>query len=194
MTKQKWIVTGIGIPIFLATVGLGFAAMSTNPPFIIPFWLPLLFFILAVFEFIALGVYLLWAFLTQFRLQPPIININQRGKVNIASNIRVSESHIPSRLIYDNVLWEDGGINEWGNIRVEGPFCPKDLTPLAMTQNDRVETHVDYQRVISGAVYEYRLFCLQCKAEYLLGDNPKRLKNSHDEVYKLFEGIRKRGQ
>ncbi len=99
-----------------------------------------------------------------------------------------------TRLTYDNVLWEDAGSDGWGGIRVTGPFCPKDFTPLAMKRGwDKiVDTDVREQ-----AYYWERgecLFCLECKTEYVLSENPKRLEQSRSEVLSLFKGIRRRKQ
>lgn len=49
MTANKW---GL-VATILALVGLGFAAMSINPPFAIPSWVPSIFFVAA-------GITLLW--------------------------------------------------------------------------------------------------------------------------------------
>ena len=43
MSANKW---GL-VATILALVGLGFAAMSTNPPFTVPDWVPYAFFVAA---------------------------------------------------------------------------------------------------------------------------------------------------
>ena len=59
MTTKKWKITVAGITVILGLLALGFAAMSTNPPFIVPNWVPTLFFILAGICFVALVTYLI---------------------------------------------------------------------------------------------------------------------------------------
>ncbi|MDD5311466.1 MAG: hypothetical protein PHO26_00325 [Dehalococcoidia bacterium] len=46
--------------VILTLVGLGFAAMSTNPLFVVPIWVPVLFFILAGLTILALVIYVLF--------------------------------------------------------------------------------------------------------------------------------------
>jgi len=58
MTTKQWTVISILIGLILGFLGLGFAAMSTNAPFMIPTWVPYLFFALAFLVFIALVSYL----------------------------------------------------------------------------------------------------------------------------------------
>lgn len=48
MSGNKWAL----LTTALALAGLGFAAMSTNPPFYIPSWVPIVFFVLAGISFI----------------------------------------------------------------------------------------------------------------------------------------------
>jgi len=67
MTKQKWIVLSVATPVILALVGLGFAAMSTNPPFTVPFWLPTLFFALAGMVTLILVIFLIWPMINRMR-------------------------------------------------------------------------------------------------------------------------------
>lgn len=45
MTGKQWTVLGILLGAVLALAALGFAAMSTNPPFVVATWVPTLFFI-----------------------------------------------------------------------------------------------------------------------------------------------------
>ena len=98
------------------------------------------------------------------------------------------------RLEHDGVLWEDAGYTSWGNISVIGPLCPKDYTPLAIKNRDKIETNIKYNTFISNSGYHSQLVCPECKAEYTLGTNPKTLQNSHDEVGNRFEGKRRREQ
>jgi membrane protein implicated in regulation of membrane protease activity len=58
MTSNDWTVIGILAAVVLALIGLGFAAMSTNAPFVVPVWVPYVFFALAVLALIALIVYI----------------------------------------------------------------------------------------------------------------------------------------
>jgi len=196
MTKQKWVVLLTAGSTILVIVGLGFAAMSTNPPFTVPLWLPTAFFSLAGLMTIALVAYLMWGLITRIplRFQTPIIIINQQGKVNIASNITANKQPVPTRLTYDNVLWEDAGNYVSGGVMVHGPFCPKDLTPLATKRGwDKiVDTNLSEGDNFSDQ--GEHMFCLECKAEYVLSKNYKRLEQSRSEVRSLFEGIRRRKQ
>ena len=47
MSGRQWTIFGILIAVALGLAGLGFAAMSTNPPFTVPAWLPTTFFVVA---------------------------------------------------------------------------------------------------------------------------------------------------
>lgn len=82
----------------------------------------------------------------------------------------------------------------WGNLDVIGPLCPKDYTPLSTKHNGRIEANLRYDTLISSSEYDSQLVCLECHAEYTLGNNPKRIQVSHDEVVIRFEGMRKREQ
>jgi hypothetical protein len=99
-----------------------------------------------------------------------------------------------SRLIHDGVLWEDGGTNVWGNMDVIGPLCPKDYTPLAMKERDRINTDISYRAIISTSGDDYKLVCLECNTKYSLGTRPKRIVDSRSEVGNRFEGKRRRSQ
>jgi hypothetical protein len=101
---------------------------------------------------------------------------------------------IPSRLEHDGVLWEDGGNDGWRSLNVIGPLCPKDFTPLAMKKSDKVEANLNYDTTISNSGYHSLLICPECKTEYNLGEKPKTIQSSHNEVRNRFEGKRKREQ
>jgi hypothetical protein len=97
------------------------------------------------------------------------------------------------RLLHDNVLWEDGGYDGWGYIKVIGPLCPKDYTPLAFQRGDKVDTNIKYNVLISNTSYYPQLVCLQCKTRYIFDETtPKTVQDSHDEVRVLFGGKRRR--
>lgn len=100
----------------------------------------------------------------------------------------------PSRLIYDNVIWEDAGKDGWGRIVVIGPLCPKDLTPLGSEAHGKIQSSINFNKPISDYEYHSRLFCLECKSKYTLGAEPKTPEDSEDEVRKLFDGKRRREQ
>jgi hypothetical protein len=98
----------------------------------------------------------------------------------------------PTRLEHDGVLWEDGGRDGWGSLNVIGPLCPKDFTPLAIKRNDKVDTHLKYDTTISNSGYHSILTCPECNTEYNLGEKPKTIQSSHDEVLNRFKGKRNR--
>ena len=52
MNSKQWTIFGIMLGAALALTGLGFAAMSTNPPFTVADWLPLVFFVASGLVFI----------------------------------------------------------------------------------------------------------------------------------------------
>lgn len=58
ITAKRWAVLGLGVTLAIGFAGLGFAAMSTNPPFAIPEWLPIVLFILAGISLFATAIYL----------------------------------------------------------------------------------------------------------------------------------------
>lgn len=57
-TTKRWMLVPTLLTLSLTLIALGFAAMSTNPAFVIPNWLPLVFFIMAGGIIIWLFVYL----------------------------------------------------------------------------------------------------------------------------------------
>lgn len=187
-------VASVGIAAMLALVGLGFAAMSTNPPFTVPAWLPTLFFALAALVALALLVYLAWGLIARMRLQCPVVLINQQGKTNVIVSKITTVRRPPSRLEHDGVLWEDGGVNSIWGLNVIGPLCPKDYTPLSVKWGDKTEASVSDDTFISASGYHHQLFCLECKTEYTLGTKAKQIKDSRDEVRNRFEGMRRREQ
>lgn len=189
MTKQKWIVLAAVATIIFALVGLGFAAMSTNPPFIVPTWVPILFFILAGLATFALVAYLMWELIIRIplRFQTPIKNITNLVPVTMTT----AKQPVPRRLEHDGVLWEDGGYNALGGLKVEGPLCPKDYTPLAIRHLDTLANRASDNMYISDYGYS-RLVCPECKTEYTLGKNQKKVGDSRNEVRSRFEGKRRR--
>ena len=104
-----------------------------------------------------------------------------------------STKNAPSRLIHDDVLWEDDGDYYNGGIIVEGPFCPKDYATLMMEHVNAVEK-LNFSEIISNQVYHFRLYCPECKHRYTLGEKPKTTNDSFLEVRSRFEGLRKRSQ
>lgn len=59
MKKEALIILLITVPLTL--VGLGFAAMSTNPPFVVQDWVPMVFFVAAGLSAMVLGIHLFQA-------------------------------------------------------------------------------------------------------------------------------------
>lgn len=119
----------------------------------------------------------------------PKYALQYAGGKTRADNVRAPTK--PSRLIHDNVLWEDGGKGGWG-IYVIGPLCPKDFTPLGcVRRNDKIE-NLNCNNTISDSDYSYRLICPECRNKYTLGKEPKTIRESEDEVRKRFEGLRRR--
>lgn len=98
----------------------------------------------------------------------------------------------PTRMVQDGVLWQDGGYDSYGYINVIGPLCQKDYTPLAIKNRDRIETNITFDTIISDSEWQSKLVCPECKTEYTLGKNPKKLGDSHNEVRSRFEGKRRR--
>ncbi len=100
---------------------------------------------------------------------------------------------IVTRLVHDSVLWQDGGNDGYGRISVIGPLCQKDYTPLAIKyRDDRIETSINWGTIISDSAYQSKLVCPECKTEYTLGKNAKKLEDSHNEVRSRFAGKRRR--
>jgi len=106
----------------------------------------------------------------------------------------ITETTQPLRVQHDGVLWEDTGKTYAGSGRivVGGPLCPNDLTPLALTDGEEVDTNVDYDSYISDC--DYQLVCIKCKTEYFLEEEPKQLQKSRNEAGNLLEGIKRREQ
>lgn len=99
----------------------------------------------------------------------------------------------PSRLEHNGVLWEDIGKSMFG-IKVYGPLCPKDLTPLGSEHSDKIKSSINYDNLVSDSQYHSRLFCPECKSKYTLGAEPKTTEDSLNEVRSRFEGKRNREQ
>lgn len=94
------------------------------------------------------------------------------------------------QLEHNGVLWEDTGLSSYGDVNVDGPLCPKDLTPLCIKRYNKVESSIDYDTYISKDGYQ--LYCIECESRYLLSKEPKKIADSMDEVRRRFEGIRNR--
>lgn len=75
---------------------------------------------------------------------------------------------------------------------VVGPLCPKDYTPLAKKREDRVDTYLSDDTLISDSDWHSQLFCPECGGEYTLGSTPKIVENSRGEVCSRFDGRRRR--
>jgi hypothetical protein len=98
MTANKW---GL-VATILALVGLGFAAMSTNPPFTINPWVPTAFFIAA-------GLTVLWLIILLVRKhsivkieveKPPVLKIGARVNKIITLNYSTAMSGSEGNFIY----------------------------------------------------------------------------------------------
>lgn len=100
MNSKQWTVFGILLAATLALVGLGFAAMSTNPPFIVPEWVPVLFFVAGgIVLFISIG-YMVYAFINKDKSADykgdisgsysiiPILKKMHRQACNVANNVK----------------------------------------------------------------------------------------------------------
>jgi hypothetical protein len=192
MTKQKWAVAGIITPIIIALVSFGFSAMSTNSPFTVPIWLPILFFVLACLLIVGLFSYLMWSLLKRIHFRFPIFLVNQQKSSSTVTILKNNSIHTqpPRRLEHDGVLWEDIR-DRWGNVKVIGPFCPKDYTPLSVKKNHKIEANLRFDTSISASYYA-QLVCLECHTEYTLGKDVKKIQESFDEVVIRFEGMRMR--
>ncbi|MFC2047361.1 hypothetical protein ACFLTK_03710 [Chloroflexota bacterium] len=59
MTTKRWAAVGLGVTLTLGFAALGFAAMSTNPPFLVPDWVPIALFIASGISALVTVVYLL---------------------------------------------------------------------------------------------------------------------------------------
>ena len=71
------------------------------------------------------------------------------------------------------------------------------ITPLGTKDRDRVynydkiDTHIRDDIVISESDYHNKLICPECRTEYTLGKNPKKIGDSLDEVENRFLGKRR---
>ncbi len=146
----------------------------------------------AIAIFVGGLIYMLWPWLSQIspiRIRSPF-TIRKQGQ-HFSNQIK----KIPSRIEYDNVLWEDGGTRYWGSgVVVIGPLCPNDFTPLCTEDRGQINSNPSEDTLISDSDYNSRLFCLKCKSKYTLGTEPKSIEDSRDEVNNLFEGKRRREQ
>ena len=91
----------------LALLGLGFAAMSTNPSFTVPTWVPYLFFSLAGLVLFWLIAYLCWIWhkdkrtkllsiivLSAYQSDKPL----QKGVINVDVEFNVKSTKLPIRI------------------------------------------------------------------------------------------------
>jgi hypothetical protein len=60
MSATNWTVVILHVTLILGLLALGFSAMSTNPAFIVPTWVPCLFFIMAGLFLLGLIAYLIY--------------------------------------------------------------------------------------------------------------------------------------
>ncbi len=145
--------------------------------------IPLIRDIFAGIIFVAVIFALAWA-LPKFALQ-------YAGEKTKSGNILVPKK--PSRLVHDNVLWEDAGTNYFSGIVVDGPLCPKDFAVLGRERRGKIE-NISYDAQISDSEYHSRLVCPECGSKYTLGKEPKTIQESRNEVRRRFEGKRRREQ
>lgn len=180
MTKRKWTVTAFGLTLIVAVASLGFAAMSVNPPYTTPKWLPWALFVLTGTLIIALISYLF--FWGVFKVQSPFIKISSITPP-IAHTIQKQKAKF---LKHDNVLWEVK-IAAFGPYAI-GPLCPKDYTPLSYRFHENIDPLVSATSYVTS---EKPLICLHCKKEYLLSDphKGKVVGDSKEEVEVLFKGM-----
>ena len=139
--------------------------------------------IFAGVTFVAVIFALAWA-LPKFALQ-------YAGGKTKPRSLNISDK--PSRLLHDNVLWEDTGTNYFYGITVDGPLCPKDFAVLGMERRDKVE-NIRHDELVSDSGYHAQLVCPECNSKYTLGDKPKTIRESENEVRHRFEGKRRREQ
>ena len=105
----------------------------------------------------------------------------------------IKQSRVPkSRLEHNGVIWEDGGFSGYGGLRVVGPLCPKDYTPLCLIDGGKIKM-LRYNETISDSYHHSQLYCPECKNEYDLG-TVKTTEESKNEVSRRFEGKRNREQ
>ncbi len=201
MTKQKWIVTGITIPIIIGIISLGFDAMSASPLWEVYSWVPSAIFIAAGVLLVALIVYLLpLNFILKLRIRSPIYIKNQIGVDNrtIFSNIisQIGDTYVKKKrelikLPYDNVLWEES-YGRTGNLYANGPLCPADSTRLVLYSFDRIRSTEKLEILNAYIGGEKKLHCLTCKKTYTFGENNKKVANSQNEATLIIEGMIKR--
>jgi hypothetical protein len=117
-------------------------------------------------------------------------------KLSPSQDLAPAKTKVPSilpRLMHDGVLWEDRGDHyPYGSTRINGPLCPKDCTPLGIKYGDTIETTFRDDTLVSGYDYHHKLACLECNTEYTLGDKPKTIERSRNEVKSRFEGKKRR--
>jgi hypothetical protein len=193
MTKQKWVVTSVAVPSIIALVSLGFDALPDNPLSTVPIWIPSLFFVSAGLLAFLFVCYLAWTFLKRIRFQLPVYITNEQKQQpsGIIPSSKPVKTSPPRRLEHDSVLWEDVGKDGWGYVKVVGPLCPKDFTPLSIKTSHDIQANIQYNTWISPSYYS-QLICLECHTEYTLGNKAKQIQASHDEVAIRFTGMRKR--
>ena len=130
----------------------------------------------------------------RLRFQSPLFLKSDIPKLNSPKSLNPNKIH--SRLKYDGVLWEDGGVLPFsgGELKVIGPLCPKDLTPLGIIHRDKIDMYLRWDTLISGSDYHSQLICPECRRKYTLGRKSKVLSDSRDEVENCFKGKRNREQ
>ena len=117
-----------------------------------------------------------------------------------ATPIQASSRAARLQLKHDDVLWEDSGgaYVLGGGLIASGPFCPNDQatlrflpapsTHLVSRESNDVSNHWDDTVSQRGA----KLVCPECKAEYTLGEESKKVKTARQEAEARLEGLRKR--
>ena len=169
-----WVITAVP-EILFGLLWLGLAKVIGTSPLVRD--------IFAGSIFIAVIFAIAWA-LPKFALQ-------YAGGKTKPSNIQISKK--PSRLVHDNVLWEDEGTSAWGGrVIVAGPLCPKDFARLSAECHGKIINQVDDNTLVSDSEYHSRLFCPECKGKYTLSAESKYICDSRDEVRNRFEGKRRR--
>lgn len=107
MIHIKWALVGWLILAIFSLLALGFAAMSTNPLFVVPAWVPCLFFTLAGLVFLGLIAYLLQIWYKGKKaklLSITVLSAYQSDKplkkevINVDVEFRVKSTKLPIRI------------------------------------------------------------------------------------------------
>ncbi len=176
MTANKW---GL-VATFLALLGLGFAAMSINPPFSIPSYLPAIFFIAAGVVFIWLIVLLirgkkskqkeeilleLGAKIKSIETYDYYANIfgkNKSGDKKLTLNLVIAISRPVTLNKIALKVWND--LFDIEIQKNEAPFDLIELAPLTITRN---VTYTAYCNVPS----KFAIKTKECQIYALASDN-----------------------